>query len=96
MKLLLTRSMFMTAVLATMALTGCATSSSPQHGSMESMNMSNSNRMAMCKDMHPQMDAKTLQERQAMMAEHMKSMPPEMRQHCQMMMQDQQGGQSIK
>jgi hypothetical protein len=52
--------------------------------------------MAMCRDMHTQMmNAKTPQERQAMMAEHMKNMSPEMMQHCPMM-QERQGNQSTK
>jgi hypothetical protein len=50
----------------------------------------------MCRDMHTQMmSAKTPQERQAIMAEHMKDMSPGMMQHCPMM-QGQQGSQSTK
>ncbi len=60
---------------------------------MGSMNMSNSNMMAMCRDMHAQMmSAKTPQERQALMAEHMKHMSPEMAQHCPMMQSQHQQG----
>lgn len=48
------------------------------HGSMMDMN-------AMC-DMHRQMmGGKTPQERQALIDEHMKSMPPEMREHVRLM-----------
>lgn len=71
-----------------------AASSQGSPGRMGSMNMSNSDMMAMCRDMQAQMvSARTPQERQAMMAEHMKHMSPEMRQHCSMM-QGQHGEHS--
>ncbi|GGI55672.1 hypothetical protein [Oxalicibacterium solurbis] len=93
-------SMLAAAALIATTLAGCAASQSqrPQQsqGSMGSMDMSNADSMAMCKEMHTQMmNAKTPEERQAMMAEHMKNMSPEMMQHCPMM-QGQQGGASTK
>jgi hypothetical protein len=100
MKSLLSSSMLPAAVLIATTLAGCAAGPSqrPQHseGSMGSMDMSNPDAMAMCRDMHTQMmNAKTPEERQAMMAEHMKKMSPDMMQHCPMM-QEQQGSQSTK
>lgn len=99
MKSLFSLSMLTAAVLVTTTLTGCATGPVPQQSQkpMGSMPMSSSDMMAMCQDMQTQTtNAKTRQERQAMMAEHMKNMSPEMKQHCQMMMQDQQGSQPTK
>lgn len=92
MKSLISLPMLTAAVLVTTALAGCATGPASQQsqGSMGSMDMSSSDMMAMCEGMH----GKTSQEQRAMMAEHMKNMSPEMRQHCQM--QCQHASQSTK
>lgn len=74
-------------LFAPILLAGCAANmqTAPQSGGP--MPMSAMDMTAMC-DMHKEMmGGKTPEQRQAMMAKHMKSMSPEMQQHMQMMMQ---------
>jgi hypothetical protein len=74
-------------LLAPVLLAGCAASmqSAPQSGGP--MPMSAMDMTAMC-DMHKEMmSGKTPQQRQEMMAKHMKSMSPQMQQQMQTMMQ---------
>lgn len=94
------------AVTLSLGLTGCATSPTDQHkghhpdgaasgqakmgamsGSMPMTGME-SNTMETCTRM---MNAKTPDERKAMMDEHMKSMSPEMREKCMEMMRKNMG-----
>lgn len=65
------------------ALAGCAVPA--QHGHMDHGSSHDMDMAAMC-DMHKkEMAGKTAAEQQAIMQEHMKSMPPEMRQRMQEM-----------
>jgi hypothetical protein len=75
-------------LLAPALLVGCAANMhAAHHQGGEPMHMSAKDMTAMC-DMHKEMmSGKTPQQRQEMMARHMKSMSQEMRQHMQMMMQ---------
>lgn len=91
------------AVLAALVLTGCATDAATRHNlhsdSMASqggmymmdkkMRMSDAEMQSMC-DMHTQMmRAQTPEQRKAMMAEHIKSMSPQMMQEHMNMMQSE-------
>lgn len=66
---------------------GCAAGMHTAHHGGAAMPMSGIDMAAMC-DMHKEMmSGKPPEQRQAMMAKHMKSMSPEMQQRMQMMMQ---------
>jgi hypothetical protein len=70
-------------IFAPILLAGCAMHSARDRP----MPMSSMDMAAMC-DMHKEMmSGKTPEQRQAMMAKHMKAMSPETQQHMQMMMQ---------
>lgn len=75
-------------LLAPVFLAGCAANMhAAHHQGGGPMHMSATDMTAMC-DMHNEMmSGKTPQQRQEMMAKHMKSMSQEMQQHMQMMMQ---------
>lgn len=87
----------MAAIVLTATLGACATGQSQQQSESRSVgasaggaSMAGADMRAMCADMQQKMmSAKTPEERKAMMQEHMKSMPPEMRQqmpeHMEMM-----------
>lgn len=78
-------------VLLMGALSGCATGQAQQNvpfgtGAAGPMAKMGPDEMAMCNMHQRMMSAKTPEERRTLMAEHMKSMPPEMRQkHMEMM-----------
>ena len=75
-------------LFAPLLLAGCAANMhTAHHEGGGSMPMSAMDMTAMC-DMHKEMmSGKTPEQRQAMMAKHMKSMSSEMQQHMQMLMQ---------
>lgn len=74
-------------ILAPILLAGCAADMRSAPRGSGPMPMSSMDMTAMC-DMHKEMmSGKTPEQRQAMMAKHMKAMSPEMQQHMQMMMQ---------
>lgn len=82
MKPRLSPAPFVSLLLAT-ALAGCALPG--QHGHMEHHASQAADSKSMC-DMHrSEMAGKTAAEQQALMQEHMKSMPPEMRHRMQEM-----------
>ena len=81
MKFLSSSAFRVAAVLFTVTLTGCAANQAAQHKEhhpqASSMSMTDMDMKSMC-DRHKMMSMKTPEEQKAMMADHMKSMPPEM------------------
>lgn len=70
-------------VVGTAFLTGCAMPGAQRHGMDH--HASNMDMASMCEMHKREMQGKTTAQQQAMMEEHMKSMPPEMRQRMQAM-----------
>ena len=74
-------------IFAPVLLAGCAADMHSAHHGNGPVPMSSMDMTAMC-DMHKEMmSGKTPEQRQAMMAKHMKAMSADMQQHMRMMMQ---------
>jgi hypothetical protein len=77
-----------TLLLFPVLLAGCASDTHmSHHRGGGSMMMSETDMAAMCSMHKEMMSGKTAEQRQEMMARHMKSMSPQMQQHMQTMMQ---------